>query len=116
MAANRSRLRRSLKSCRFVGFEPLEERLALSTVVNVNDSGPGSLRDTIAAAVSGDTIVFDLPTPDTIILTTAGLLIDKDLTITGPGADNLTIARSSANGTRHSSSSISHKAPSPSVA
>ena len=69
------------------------------TVTKHDDSGPGSLRDTIAAAVSGDTIVFDLPTPDTITLTTAGLLIDKDLTITGPGADELTVARSSATGT-----------------
>lgn len=69
------------------------------TVTNHDDSGPGSLRDTVAAAASGDTIVFELPTPDTITLTTAGLLIDKDLTITGPGADLLTVARSSANGT-----------------
>ena len=69
------------------------------TVTNHDDNGPGSLRDTIAAAASGDTIVFDLPTPDTITLTTAGLLIDKDLTITGPGPDDLTIARSSAEGT-----------------
>ena len=60
------------------------------TVTNHDDSGPGSLRDTI---------VFDLPAPDTITLTTAGLLIDKDLTITGPGPDDLTIARSSAEGT-----------------
>lgn len=46
----------------------------------------------------GDTIVFDLPNPDTITLTTGSLLINKGLTITGPGADMLTVARSSANG------------------
>ncbi len=69
------------------------------TVTNHDDSGPGSLRDTIAAAASGDTIVFDLPTPDAITLTTAALVIDKSLTIIGPGPDELTIARSNASGT-----------------
>jgi hypothetical protein len=39
----------------------LEDRTALSvlTVLNTADSGVGSLRDTIATAQSGDTIVFD---------------------------------------------------------
>jgi hypothetical protein len=69
------------------------------TVTNNADSGPGSLRDAIANATAGDTITFALPAPSTITLTTGKLLIDKDLTITGPGADLLTVARSSANGT-----------------
>lgn len=69
------------------------------TVTTHDDGGPGSLRDAIATAELGDTIVFDLPNPDTITLTTGNLLIDKSLTITGPGADMLTVARSSANGT-----------------
>ena len=72
---------------------------ATLTVTNHDDSGPGSLRDAIANAAPGDTIAFELPTPDTITLTTDKLLIDKDLTITGPGADLLTVARSTANGT-----------------
>jgi hypothetical protein len=72
---------------------------ATQTVTNHDDSGPGSLRDAIANAAPGDTIAFELPAPDTITLTTDELLIDKDLTITGPGADLLTVARSSASGT-----------------
>ena len=32
------------------------------TVTNTNDSGPGSLRDVIASAASGDTINFSLTT------------------------------------------------------
>jgi predicted outer membrane repeat protein len=68
------------------------------TVVNHDDNGAGSLRDAIANASPGDTIVFDLPTPDTITLTTDELLIDKNLTIAGPGDDNLTVMRSSAGG------------------
>jgi hypothetical protein len=69
------------------------------TVTSHDDSGPGTLRDAIANAAQGDSIVFELPSPDTITLTTDKLLIDKDLTITGPGADLLTVARSGANGT-----------------
>src|SRR2546423_12143968 len=69
------------------------------TVSNHDDSGAGSLRDAIANAGAGDTIVFDLPSPDTITLTSGELLIQNDVTITGPGADLLTVARSSAGGT-----------------
>lgn len=63
-------------------------------VTNHNDSGPGSLRDAITSAASGDTITFDLPAPDTISLITGELLIDKNLAIIGPGADLLTVDRS----------------------
>ena len=52
------------------------------TVTNLNDSGSGSLRDTIAAANSGDTIVFAVT--GTIALSSPEILIDKDLTINGP--------------------------------
>lgn len=72
---------------------------ATLTVTNHDDSGPGSLRDAIATAALGDTIVFDLPDPATITLTSGELLINKGLTITGPGTDSLTIARSSSSGT-----------------
>jgi hypothetical protein len=64
-------------------------------VTTTADSGPGSLRDTIAAASNGDTIQFDPALNGQIItLTTGQLTIDKDLTITGPGAGLLAVSRS----------------------
>jgi len=74
------------------------------TVKSIADAGgtcPGptcTLRQAIATAASGDTVDFSLPANGTITLTTAELLIDKDLTIAGPGANLLTVARSSAAG------------------
>ncbi len=63
------------------------------TVMNTNDSGSGSLRQSIAYAISGGEIVFDPSlSGQTITLTCEGLLIDKDLTITGLGEDNLVIS------------------------
>ena len=73
---------------------------AVLTVTNTQDSGAGSLRDTIAVASAGDTIQFDAAlNGQTITLTSAQILIDKNLTINGPGADKLTVQRSTANGT-----------------
>jgi hypothetical protein len=73
---------------------------AVLTVTNTQDSGAGSLRDTIAAASSGDTIQFDAAlNGQAITLTSAQILIDKNLTINGPGADKLTVQRSAVNGT-----------------
>jgi hypothetical protein len=71
------------------------------TVNSSADSGgicPGptcTLRQAIATAISGDTIDFN-PNLTTIDLTTAELLIDKNLTIAGPGAAALKIWRSIA--------------------
>ena len=59
------------------------------TVINTNDSGPGSLRQALADANDGDTITFTIT--GTIGLTTAELLVDKSVTISGPGADNLAV-------------------------
>ena len=66
--------------------------MASFTVDNTSDSGAGSLRDAIAAAAPGDTINFSLPPASTITLTTGELLINKNLTIVGPGATSLTIS------------------------
>src|SRR5687768_6773207 len=80
-------------------LEALENRWLFSTltVTSDQDSGAGSLRNTIAAAQSGDTIVFSVtPTggTPTIALTGGQLLITKDLTIQGPGAGQLSISGS----------------------
>jgi hypothetical protein len=61
---------------------------ATLTVTNTDDSGPGSLRDTIAAAAPGDTIDFSVT--GTIILASE-LSVTKSLTIAGPGAANLSL-------------------------
>jgi hypothetical protein len=62
------------------------------TVTNTNDSGPGSLRQALADAHDGDTINFDVSLKgQTIALTSGELVIDKSITITGPGSDQLAV-------------------------
>jgi hypothetical protein len=58
-------------------------------VTNRNDGGPGSLREALRNAHDGDTITFAVT--GTITLTSGGLPITKNLTISGPGADQLSI-------------------------
>lgn len=61
------------------------------TVINTDDDGPGSLRQAIADAEDGDTIVFDPDIlPATIVLDTE-IDITNSITIDGPGADLLTL-------------------------
>ena len=74
-----------------LGLNTHTARAASLTVTSTADSGAGSLRQAIADAASGDTITFNLPNPSTITLASR-LTIDKTLTITGPGASNLTIS------------------------
>jgi hypothetical protein len=62
-------------------------------VSNLNDSGSGSLRNTIAASADGDSITFGVM--GTITLTSGQLVIGKSITISGPGANVLSVARSS---------------------
>jgi len=63
---------------------------ATITVTNGNDSGAGSLRQAIIGASPGDTINF-APSVTTVTLTSGELVIDKNLTITGPGDVHLTV-------------------------
>jgi hypothetical protein len=65
---------------------------SILTVTSTADSGAGSLRDTINAAAPGDTIVFNLPLPATITLTTGEIVIAQNVTIAGPGANLLTVS------------------------
>jgi len=66
---------------------------ATITVINTNDSGPGSLRQAVGSAQNGDTIVFDLELPATILLTSEELVINRNITISGPGANLLALSR-----------------------
>jgi hypothetical protein len=80
-------------------LEALEPRRLLSTdiVTSLNDSGAGSLRQTIAGAASGDTIQFAPSlSGGTIILTSGELVIGHSLTITGLGASSLSISGDNA--------------------
>ena len=74
--------------------ECLEARWVLSTltVTSIADKGAGSLRADIAAAQSGDTIDFAPSLVGQVITLRSELLIDKNLTITGPGAGQLTVS------------------------
>jgi hypothetical protein len=62
------------------------------TVTNTSDSGAGSLRQAIADAATGDTINFSLPASSTITLTSQEIVLDKNLSIEGPGAAALTVS------------------------
>jgi hypothetical protein len=71
-------------------------RAAQWTVTSIADSGPGSLRDTIAGAAAGDTIDFSLSYPATITLTGGPLTINTSVTISGPGTSQLSISGNNA--------------------
>lgn len=68
-------------------------------VGNTNDAGTDSLRAIMVSVCSGTAITFAPSVRGTINLTSGELLINKSLTITGPGANLLTIQRSPAAGT-----------------
>lgn len=100
MSATTRKLTALFFSTAMVCLTALSAQAAVLTVTNTDDSGIGSLRDTIDVAHSGDTIQFDAAlNGQTITLTTVEILIDKNLTINGPGANQLTVQRSTANGT-----------------
>src|SRR5262245_49306757 len=73
-------------------LEALEGRCLPSTVTNLNDAGAGSLRQAIIDTPSGGTVDFQAGLSGTIPLSTGELLIAKDLTIAGPGADVITVS------------------------
>jgi hypothetical protein len=75
---------------------------ATLTVTSTVDGGgtcPGAtctLRQALATAGIGDTINFSLPANTAIILTSGELFIGKNVTISGPGANLLTVRRDTA--------------------
>ena len=64
------------------------------TVTTLDDSGPGSLRHTIAHAEDGDEILFAVE--GTILLTSGELVVDKDLSIFGPLTASVVVRRDPA--------------------
>jgi len=91
----------------FIGFAFVSLASVHAATITVQDTGdgaanagncPGSgcrLRDALAAASDGDTIDFSVT--GTILLTNGHLLVDKSVTISGPGAAQLAV-NGNANG------------------
>ncbi len=69
---------------------------AAVTVTSTNDSGAGTLRDAIASASSGDSILFDSGLNGLEILLTSIITINKDLTIIGNDTTNTFISGSNS--------------------
>ena len=67
----------------------LPTHAATITVTNTNDSGPGSLRQALVVAHNGDRITFTVS--GVIRLTSDGLVVARNVTISGPGANQLSI-------------------------
>lgn len=78
----------------FLVFSPIAPGHAATTevVTNTNDSGAGSLRQALADVDAGGTISFSgIGLPAEIVLATP-LAISKNVTIEGPGANQLSIS------------------------
>jgi hypothetical protein len=70
----------------------LEERSTPSTVTNLMNAGPGSLRQALLDTPAGGTVDFQPGLSGTITLTSGELAITKNLTVAGPGASVLTVS------------------------
>src|SRR5437762_5637733 len=81
---------------------------ATITVNNKNDSGPGSLRQALAGAHNEDTINFDSSlNGQTITLTSGELVVNKNVSINGPGPNNLAVDANHASRVFHVSEGAS---------
>ena len=68
-------------------------------VTSTADGGPGSLRWAVREACAGSIITFAPNLAGPVILTSAEIPINKNLTIQGPGASKLTVRRSTDDAT-----------------
>lgn len=68
-------------------------------VTSTADDGPGSLRQALVLASNGDTI--NIVAKGTITLTSGELIVDKSLTIRGPGAAKLSVNGNAASRVFH---------------
>ena len=68
------------------------------TVLNLNDSGAGSLRQAILSAANGDNIVFNDGLSGTIALTSGVLTITNSIRILGPGPQVLSVSGNGSSG------------------
>lgn len=75
------------------------------TVINSNDSGPGSLRQALADANDGDTINFDASLIAIGVLS-GELVVDKSVTISGPGPANLFLHNDELNRVFHITNAV----------
>lgn len=92
---DRERPRRSSAARFRPEFDRAEDRILLATltVMNASDGAPGSLRATIAAAPSGDTIDFGPAlNGEAIDLTSGPIAIGVNLDIEGPGPLRLAVS------------------------
>ena len=88
----------ALSGAAALGFSSL--RAATITVTSIADNGVGSLREALANANNGDTVVFDSSLSGQLIALTSGqLVVSKSISITGPGGNRLRVQRSTQLGT-----------------
>jgi hypothetical protein len=74
-----------------VGFS-IPAGAATLVVISLADSGPGSLRDTVAASLPGDEITFGVT--GVIPLTSGAITIGNAISVLGPGPASLTVSGS----------------------
>ncbi|MFO0968633.1 MAG: right-handed parallel beta-helix repeat-containing protein [Gemmataceae bacterium] len=112
-----NQVRKAPRRCN-LNVEALEDRTAPATftVLNTNDTGAGSLRNAVAQAnanLGADTILFDntvFNTPQTIVLTSGAITFAGDTaltTVTGPGANLLSVSGGNTQGVWWVNSGIS---------
>ncbi len=83
----------------------LSAEAATITVINSADGGPGSLRQALVDANDGDTINFDASVNFIGVVSTE-LVVDKSVTISGPGAANLFLDNYGVNRVFHITSAV----------